>query len=70
MSHLQTILLMGALPGDKNLGGEPTVSTIGLKFLHGNYVRVWLDVPQTHFFFLGTQLDYISQTPLQFSITT
>lgn len=66
--HYQTTLTEGALPDDRNLGSELTVSTIGLTFLHGNYVRIWLDVPQTHFFFLGIQLDYISQTPLQFGM--
>lgn len=67
--HYQTRLTEGAFPGDSNLGSELTVSIIGVKFLHGNYVITWLDVPQTHFFFLAIQLDYISQTPLQFGMT-
>ena len=58
---------MGALPADGNLGSEPTVSTIGLKFLYGHYVRIQIDVPPNPFFFLAIYVDYISQTPLQFA---
>lgn len=61
---------MDVLLHDRNLGSELTVSTIGLKFLRGNYVRIWIDVPQTHFSFLDVKLDYIAQTPLQFGTTT